>query len=335
MSIIYYPNRVDVTFEEIVDGPGKSPTVDISVEGSTGTRILKCAWADRNTLLEQVLGVELIKPVNPNPGNDDDNFPPVLYYNNFFAPEDDEADVYIFDSQQMPGYPGLFASSIKIEPFSNSTGKDANNAATYEFALLTITYRSRSYDFPGEDGGAPDDPETVLLTENLQPAAEFLTLNASGLKWGTTVSSPTSPERTVGAADAPQHIVRMTEWIVTIHKVPAIPRIFTTIPGIINSLPIISRTTGLRYAERTLLCGNPTSSRRWTSQGLELWDITLRFIHRPQADWNKFPDTGGGADTDSGLKWNYIFDANDNVILPYTIAIFKAIFGPIFFYGNV
>ena len=163
-------------------------------------------------------------------------------------------------------------------------------AGEYTKALLTVTYANRSYD-------EPDSGETTYISESIEPASVFMTLDKGGLYWDAGQTTP------IKDMEAPQKIIRMGDWIYTKHFAPSIPSWIWTHPGTINAATVKSKELAKTFLKETLLCGNPTLSREITSEGATKWSVTVRITYNPNT-WNKFPR----ASADGALAFSTIYD---------------------------
>ncbi len=198
-----------------------------------------------------------------------------------------------------------FAISADIAPI---IAQSPTAGITYKYANVTINYSTPDYDQPPEG-------ETVYVTESLEPAAEFITLNRDGLYFGTGASAVSLKDQNI---EPPAKIERMTDWVYTIHRVPTLPSEVLTLPGKINSAAAYSRSLNITWPALTLLCGNPSLDRQITSQGVTAWTVTFRFTYRNHGDaatplgWQHFPRTDTVA-TGNALLFERITDGTDNI----------------------
>lgn len=179
----------------------------------------------------------------------------------------------------------LYCMEVSIE----SLGETPTN----ETAQLAILYEIPPYDIQQ----AIENQTTTYVTEAIEPANEFITLSNKGLHW----ASITGPE--LEDTEAPAKVIRMVDWVYTIHHLPSLPAWIWTHPGAVNSATVWSETLGKSFAAGTLLCGNPSTRREITSAGVTAWTITVRLLYRPDG-WNKFPRVG----TAGTLAFETIYD---------------------------
>ncbi len=253
------------------------PRESVSRESVTVVDKLQCDWTDRITLAKELAGF-VVGGVLHRP--------------------------HEYDAGEEPLY-RVYAKTVDIDPI---IGLDSGGE--YTKAQLTVTYGTLSYDVdaPGEQGS------TLYVTENLEPASEFITLPNNGLFWGTD-------HKQLESGESPAKIIRMVDWVYTIHHLGFIPAWIWTHPGTVNNAAITSWELGKSFAAETLLCGNPSLSREITSEGATAWTITIRMTYRAET-WNKFPrpSAAGGI-----LTWEYVEDAGETNIPIYTLADFTDI----------
>jgi hypothetical protein len=246
---------ITIAFEEL-DG---SPEETITDEGFAAVRTLKCAWADRRILAVELKGSALKIGSNT---------------------------VYI-GAESYPGVPSMTVADVQIRPFHNkqtTTFDEANptKLATYEHALLTVRYSTKSFDpssgIPGEGG---DD---IFATERLEPTAELLNLDTTNLFWDASQTEP------LGLQTPMSKLVPGLDYIYERRRVPQVPPATFTLVGKVNSGALISNTLGITFAAETLLYNPPTLDRETIllsdgSTSVTAWNIVYRFTYDPEG-WN-------------------------------------------------
>ena len=237
---------ITVDHEEL-DG---SPTESYDDQGFKAVRVLQCAWADRLTLAEELRG-----------GN--------RYV----------GDQYVYTRpQRYPHYEQATVADVSIAPFGATQAGADTTQASYPYARLTVTYRVPDY------GSNPaEEIEETLVTESLEPAAEFLTLPHEGYFWKDGADWVPLTE-----TEAPQKLLRMLEWVYTRHQQTHLPSAVLDLVGKVNDSTVTSTTLGLSFPAGTLLYNPPQLEREITTTGAKAWRVTYRFTYRPSG-WNKFP----------------------------------------------
>lgn len=223
--------------------------------------MLQCIWSDRITLAKQLLGFRI--------GD-------ILY-----SPHE-----YNFGDEPIRS---ISCRDVSIEPLQIGI-ELSESGVTYVKARLSVVYNNLPY----------SEPETgvVYVTESLEPAAEFITLNNEKLYW--------DDDDDVNVNEAPNKIIRMTDWVYTIHQIRTIPSWVWTHPGTVNDSSITSRELNRTFPTGTLLCGNPSLSREITSEGTTAWSITVRLTYKATL-WNRFPRSD--KTTDNVMQFDYMYKA--------------------------
>ena len=137
----------------------------------------------------------------------------------------------------------------------------------YEDALFTINYSSAE--------------ETDLVAESLEPSAEFITLDHREFRWSSDDGEP------LLEAEAPGRLQRGLTIVRTLYHLTSIPTVVATGIGKVNHATYTSGILGLIFQPETLLYTPPTISRTITTGGTKGWNLTVRFMYKPEG-WNKF-----------------------------------------------
>ena len=207
----------------------------------------------------------------------------------------------------------IYAYDCSVEPIP--TPPDTSGIS-YKKAIVTVKYKYQEQQTIGED--------PVYISESIEPAAEFLTLTRKGLYFGTGGSKVPLDED----MEAPAMIIRMIDWVYTIHGVLSLGAAYYDLPGKVNSAGVYSRALDRSFPAETLLCGNPAARREITRQGFPLWTVTYRFTYKNQGTlasakgWNHWPRTDAADST--GIDFERITDGTSNVPI-YTLADFSAV----------
>jgi len=212
----------------------------------------------------------------------------------------------------------VYARSVDIQSVGAAPGAAAGEL--YNKAELTIRYSTLDYDIDVPEGA------TVYVTEAIEPAAEFLTMQEEGLYWAAAV--PLNPN------EAPSMVVRMFDWVYTVHRASSVPADIWTYIGYVNSDYVTSRSLGLGFAPGCLMYGNPSLKREVTSEGATAWTITYRFTHRNNGTyaspkgWNYFPRSDD-LDANNNVTFAKVYNSttiNDTYwVKPYPEASFSGI----------
>jgi len=156
--------------------------------------------------------------------------------------------------------------SIGITPAGNE-GEVVGQSITYKHALLNVTYGYNVVD---------------LVSESLEPTAEFLTQDYRGFRWGGPFGD------VLQEGEAPGKLVRGLVLNRTIYNVaPPLPTSLLTLPGYCNSAPYFSSLLGLAFDSETLLFGTPTMDRTIRTDGSDGFTLNLAFTHKATG-WNRY-----------------------------------------------
>ena len=273
IKIIRKPNNITIAYTEIK----LSPTETIRSNNNSAVRIFEVLWDDRFTFAKQMTGYTTQDVI------------------------DGVTIVYIYEPHPYPSssIKNLFAKESNIAGIGAMIRDPAyttQKVNRYVYAQVTISYETPSYEL-----GA--DVDTVYVSESLEPASEFLTMKTEGLGYSDGVA--------LDDGEAPGKIIRMMDWVYTIHELNEIPPEIIVYPGFVNLFPVESKSLGLTFPIGTLLFGNPSLERKYTSDGATAWTVTLRFTYRPNG-WNYFPRvvSAGG-----NLSWQAIYPVTSGVVV--------------------
>ncbi len=197
----------------------------------------------------------------------------------------------------------IYAKTVDIE----GIGFD-KTLLQFTKAALTVTYGKLDYEVTNNPIGP------YYVSESLEPAAEFITLSKDKLYWSNDQTSPLTD------IEAPAKVIRMVDWVYTIHGKTRVPDWVWTHIGKINDSSVTSSTLNRTFAERTLLCGNPSLERNWDTDGTPRWQVTTRLTYRPDT-WNKFPR----ASANGTLSMSSIYDGAGTEKQFYETANFSSI----------
>ncbi len=272
---IYFqqPTVITIAFEEL-DG---SPEERFTRNGFEATRRLKCAYADRITLAQQLRG----------------------------NTAQTQALVVLTVGDRFADFPLAIVEDVSIKPFEGlSTGSPVGSKAVYQNAELTVTYRVPD----GEESPSPDqNPADILVTENIEASAEFITIPKLDLFFDNQATQ----ELEIDGA----RIIATLDWIYQLHQVPEIPPGTFDLIGSVNKDVMHSNKFNRNFEIETLLFNPPTTDPVVTSNGSKAWNITYRFTYKPFG-WNKKVKPGEFAVDAAGNKlpkFVDIFDKDGNI----------------------
>lgn len=189
---------------------------------------LRCAWADRYDLVDDLLG----------------------------------------NGRTWPH--GSFTNAPRAQSASIAPDKTAYTATgqciVYNDALVTVTYGTEHED---------------LVSESLEPTADFITLDWRRFRWSSDVGDP------LIEGEAPGKLRRGLNIVRTLYKIATPPTQLLTQIGNVNPSTYTSSLLGLSFAAETLLFTPPTMSRTIRTDGTEGWTINMKFMYKPET-WNKY-----------------------------------------------
>jgi hypothetical protein len=237
---------ISVNYEEFET----SPTEQFGPQGFQATRILRCAWADRLTLADELQGTFLVGGVYTT------NLPHLYPHRG---------------NVRCTGVPNI-AGHDDDNPQAN--GGDLKVAA-YSYALLTVTY--------GNNAGTSGGGGSVELTdESITPFSEFTTIPPKGLFWGSTAGTALDDDETIGK------LFRGFNWQYTRSNVASVASEYATLIGCVNNAEITSTRLGFTFPAETLLFQPPILNRKVNPDGVSSkWTIQTNLSFKPQG-WNVF-----------------------------------------------
>tara|TARA_R100000501_G_C2626414_1_gene120112 strand:- start:745 stop:1602 length:858 start_codon:yes stop_codon:yes gene_type:complete len=283
MAFLVKPNLITVEYEEMFN----SPEIAMSMDGLRATRVFKVAWANKIKFAKQLIGyVEWITATN------------VIHRPHTYDLGQDLQKLYAMEVLSIKGFGGLVESP------------SSTYVAQYNYALLTVEYRSPEYNIS-------NNPAIPLISESIEPVADFVTLNNEGLYWDN------GQARKVGAIEAPSFIHRMFDWVYTFHHLSYIPTELILLIGNVNLYSVYSRSLNITFLPGTLLLGNPSLNREHTSIGLTAWSVTVRLTAN-EMGWNTYPEASN-VDADGNMWWGPVYDDSGQVIYPYQPADFSGV----------
>lgn len=272
MPITVYPVTVD---HEELEG---SPVENSSMSDFTATRILKCAWADRLQLMDELLTGYEITVGNPTIGI-----------------------ITSTIGQQYPWRNGVYVQSVSIQQFGNvssAAGGDTTLAA-WEYAQLTVQYAPRNFDATASN--STSNLAAGVAEESLDPAVEIVQAPNTAPVYFEDSST------LIPGNNRPAKLIRLLNWTFSLPRVKSIPAGWGTYQGYINSAAVTSTSLGRTFDAGTLLYGGYRARRSFfpqsqifqqaggvfqIQQAQRAWDVQLMFTYRP-AGWNKFPNFEG------------------------------------------
>lgn len=246
------PLPVTVPHEELQGSPRESG----QETDFRAVRRLKCLWADRLALFDQLMTGYLI-----NLGGT----PPLITR----------------IGQPYPHRAGAFAAKVQIEPMGTemSAYQSRPDVAAYRHAVLTVDYEPRQFNPALGTGQAGE--------ESLATSAEFVSLPHQSLNWAAS----NAPEHRLAPTEAPTVVQRLLEWSYSFRQVVSYPAAWLAAAGSVNSAAVTSTSLGLTFPAGTLLYQGVRLARAAGEGANPAWAASLRFTYR-NAGWNRFTKRG-------------------------------------------
>lgn len=252
-------------------------------EGFNGVRQLFCAWEDRDTLAQELLG------------GDREAWPYGV-----LAETDANTGEIIADPSSIPR-----VVRVKVEPFPAQILPEAGSGqqrATYEKALLTVTYATGIYTLVGVDGG------NVLLRETLEPAGQFDTLNNT-VFYRPDGAGGFEPFRQI---EAPGKMITRLAYTLTYHNIVGEGEPWAIFVGkcmkfmnYCNTRRWDTYTKAFSFPSQSLQYMYTTFDRSLGFNADQTWTIKQRFL--AQYSFGK-----AGV-----LHWNRTWDPKSETFIPY------------------
>jgi len=166
----------------------------------------------------------------------------------------------------------LRAKTASIAPFATDLVTDGQ-ALGYGHAIVTINYETSDRDDQdGEDSFA----------EEIEPSAEFITLDFKRFRWKEATGDPLQEN------EAPGRLVKGLNLVRTWYDVQfPLPGALLTLIGKVNEKNYASSLLGLTFEKETLLFQPPSIKRKVKSNGTMKADLTMKMSYKPET-WNKY-----------------------------------------------
>lgn len=192
--------------------------------------------------------------------------------------------------------PVAVTAGILPAPQIDAPGQVAGSIS-YSEALVNINYSS-------------DVSAIELYSEELEPTAEFITLDHRWFRWG----SGTGPA--VKEEEAPGKLIRGLNFVRTDYKVNSLPPGLLGATGLVNSDVVTSSQLGINFDPETLLCAAPAVSHKYNSLGEHEMTVTKKLTFKAET-WNKFFRSETGT-------WVYMYVAGSGTpYRPYPLYVFN------------
>ena len=186
-------------------------------------------------------------------------------------------DHIIGDERLYPRFPASGARALGGTSRPQGQSSADGQGLVYPTAILTIEY-GHGDEGTGETGGGD------IISESLEPSAEFLTLDHTNFLWGNP-----DPETGVAleAAEAPGFLIVGFDYVQTIYNLATVPTTILSEIGKVNQSSQVASLLGLTFPAETLLYTAGSPSKTTKSDGSGKWNVTCRYSFR-RTGWNKF-----------------------------------------------
>lgn len=202
----------------------------------------------------------------------------------------DWADRYViqddleFAFNDYPYRPGqqMWCTAANIRPVGDGATADGYGLS-YEKAFITVTYAQVPAGPIGGQGG-----DVAFYDEQIEPAGEFKTLDYRHFTW--------SDGTKIKAGDEPGVLVLCHTYVVHWQKLAYVPAELFEAVNHVNKYDVYSPSLDVTFDKETLLmAGSPVRRQITNMAGNNYWDLTIRWLIRPDG-WNKYwnvQKTGG------------------------------------------
>lgn len=156
------------------------------------------------------------------------------------------------------------AYTASAAPFS-SDSQPVDQTYTYDDYLVDVQYTT--------------DPDKTLVSESIEPTAEFVRLDYRHFRWSS--GAPLTE------GEAPGVLRRELKLVRQYYNQMFVPNAVVLIPGSVNAAPYTSALLGLTFPAQTLLFAPEPVSRTVLTSGTAGFNYTLSFMYKPNG-WNKY-----------------------------------------------
>ena len=221
-----------------------SPTDGFDAEGRFYARsTLRCAWADRITLMRQLKG----------------------------GFRNDATGTRVLPATYPP-FPVARVLTVGARPQTSSQGADALSMNSYEYALVDVSYNIRPASFQTDserDYSWSSSSGTEFVNIAINKHQKPLFYRNTGTR--------------ADQNSLPQAIKSVSEWHLSILEVPNVTLLTQTMQGQVNEKSIeskyIPRNSSLTWLPETLRYDGHTLQETVTVDGDERWNVVLHFSH--------------------------------------------------------
>lgn len=163
--------------------------------------------------------------------------------------------------------PKAVRASIKPEMNTPASFVPGSQMFIPSTALVTVYYSTKTAD---------------IITESLEPTAEFVTLDHRLFAWGSATGDAAKEEEAPGLLVRGMNLVRTSYFVQ-----PPLDSNLTAMVGFVNDGAFSSTLLTLTFDVETLLFGPCVVNRKLNSNGVQQFDVTKRWTYKPQG-WNVY-----------------------------------------------
>lgn len=240
-------------------------------------RLLKCAWSDRATFRDQLV-----------------------------ASPFQLGHLY-------PHLPlsGARCVEVDTEPFGGMQGNadsGGDSLSIYDDALLTVRYETPRIQDPQPAPVSSGNPDpTDIISEDIVPSVEFLTIATRRAWWDAARTEPVSED---GAA--PGVRIRGFVWKFTRYNMAEYPDEWDEANGSVNDAVLKSPLLKRSFNAETLLFSVDGVKIKYWPDGTITFDVTAALQYR-KVGWNKFPRPIDGG----YVNFQRVYGSNGEPYEPY------------------
>lgn len=288
-NFVQLETQLTVVHEEI---DGSPVIVDTENAGFSATRTLQCKWEERLLLVDQLRGAILRGPS----------------LTTRIVPH------------RFPEFSDALCQEARAVRWGGMTSDVGVIPVTYEAARVIVIYKvPDGINIPSPDAR----PEDVLVTESIEPSAEFITVPNEGLFWP---SSPTEIQEKLPDDITVTKLLSKLDWVYTIHQEQDLPKQLLKLIGRVNEFEVSRQQINQTFPAESLLFASLHAERQVTTEGTQAWRLTFRFtfnpfetdsgIAAPKTGWNLFLRSGNKVPRP-------LIDKDGKQVKPYERADFK------------
>jgi hypothetical protein len=203
-------------------------------------------------------------------------------------------DDLLTNQRTWPYFTAAKARTASAQPLS-ARYTTSGQSCEYEDAIVTVNYNT--------------DPDADLITESIEPTAEFRLLDHRNFRWSSATG------QLLNENESPGQLIRGIKLVRTMYNLVTIPVSLLTLPGTCNLGSYTSTLLGLTFAAETLLFGIQPITRTIKLSGVGTYTVTINMSYK-EATWNKFWNQ-------KTKTYENIYEFNGAIYKPYTPTSFS------------